>query len=46
MSLARWRDAQGNVAEARNQVENAYSAFTEGFDLTELIAARTWLDAH
>jgi hypothetical protein len=46
MSLARWHDARGDCAEARSQVENAYGAFTEGFDFTELIAARTWLDTH
>jgi predicted ATPase len=44
MSLARLWQQQGKAAEARQLLAAVYGWFTEGFDTTDMHAARTLLD--
>jgi DNA-binding SARP family transcriptional activator len=44
MSLARLRQSQGRVAEARQTLEDVYNWFTEGFNTPDLKEARMLLD--
>ncbi|MEH6579324.1 MAG: adenylate/guanylate cyclase domain-containing protein [Amphritea sp.] len=43
VSLSRLRQQQGKVEESRQRLAEAYSAFTEGFDTPDLLAARELL---
>jgi predicted ATPase len=43
--LARLRQRQGKVAEARALIGDVYSWFTEGFDTPDLRDARTLLES-
>ncbi len=44
MSLARLRQRQGRIADARQQLAEIYGWFTEGFDTADLREARTLLN--
>ena len=43
MSLARLRHRQRKTSEARKLLTTVYERFTEGFDTTDLVAAKALL---
>lgn len=46
LELAGALDAAGRTSEGRDRLTAVYQRFTEGFETPDLVAARSWLEAH